>query len=44
MRCDIEQASRAMLPYLIVVLAGLIIVAFVPWFALALPKYFGFRL
>jgi hypothetical protein len=26
------------------VLAGLIIVAFVPWFALALPKYFGFRL
>jgi len=44
MRCDIERASRAMLPYLIVVLAGLIIVAFVPWFALALPKYFGFRL
>src|SRR5215831_5986615 len=43
MRCDIEQASRAMLPYLIMVLAGLIIVAFVPWFALALPKYFGFR-
>jgi len=39
-----EQASRAMLPYLIVVLGGLIIVAFVPWFALALPKYFGFRL
>ena len=33
-----------MLPYLIVVLAGLIIVAFVPWFALALPKYSGFRL
>jgi len=44
MRCDIEQASRAMLPYLIVVLAGLVIVAFVPWLALALPKYFGFRL
>ena len=43
MRCDIEQASRAMLPYLIVVLAGLLLVAFVPWFALALPKYFGFR-
>jgi tripartite ATP-independent transporter DctM subunit len=44
MRCDIEKASRAMLPYVIVVLIGLIIVAFVPWFALALPKYFGFRL
>jgi tripartite ATP-independent transporter DctM subunit len=43
MRCDIEQASRAMLPYLIVALAGLLLVAFVPWFALALPKYFGFR-
>ena len=43
MRCEIEQASRAMLPYLIVVLAGLLLVAFVPWFALALPKYFGLR-
>jgi TRAP-type C4-dicarboxylate transport system permease large subunit len=43
MRCEIEPASRAMLPYLIVVLIGLMIVAFVPWFALALPHYFGFR-
>jgi tripartite ATP-independent transporter DctM subunit len=43
MRCDIERASRAMLPYLIVVLIGLVIVAFVPWFATALPRYFGFR-
>src|SRR5271155_1466812 len=43
MRCDIEPASRAMLPYLVVVLAGLLIVAFVPWFALALPNHFGFR-
>jgi tripartite ATP-independent transporter DctM subunit len=43
MRCDIESASRAMIPYLIVVLAGLFIVAFVPWFALFLPQYFGFR-
>jgi tripartite ATP-independent transporter DctM subunit len=43
MRCDIEQASRAMLPYLIVVLIGLLAVAFVPWFATALPHYFGFR-
>ena len=33
MRCDIETASRAMFPYLAVVLAGLLIVAFVPWFA-----------
>jgi tripartite ATP-independent transporter DctM subunit len=43
MRCDIERASRAMLPYLIMVLIGLLIVAFVPWFALFLPRYFGFR-
>jgi TRAP-type C4-dicarboxylate transport system permease large subunit len=43
MRCDIEAASRAMLPYLGVVLVGLLIVAFVPWFALFLPHYFGFR-
>jgi tripartite ATP-independent transporter DctM subunit len=43
MKCDIESASRAMVPYLIVILAGLLIVAFVPWFALFLPHYFGFR-
>jgi TRAP-type C4-dicarboxylate transport system permease large subunit len=42
MGCDIEAASRAMLPYLIVVLVGLLIVAFVPWFSLFLPNYFGF--
>jgi tripartite ATP-independent transporter DctM subunit len=42
MRCDVEQASRAMLPYLAVVLLGLVIVAFVPWFSLFLPRYFGF--
>jgi len=43
MRCDIERASRAALPYLIVILVGLLVVAFVPWFSLALPIYFGFR-
>src|SRR5215471_11323264 len=43
MRCDIERASRATLPYLIMVLIGLLVVAFVPWLALALPRYFGFR-
>jgi TRAP-type C4-dicarboxylate transport system permease large subunit len=44
MRCDIERASRAMLPYIIVVLVGLLVVAFVPWFATALPRYFDFRI
>ncbi|WP_291575878.1 TRAP transporter large permease subunit [Bradyrhizobium sp.] len=43
MRCNIETASRAMLPYLVVLLVGLLIVAFVPWFTLFLPHYFGFR-
>jgi len=43
MRCEVEPASRAMLPYLAVVLAGLLIVAFVPWFTLALPNHFGFH-
>jgi tripartite ATP-independent transporter DctM subunit len=43
MRCDIETASRAMLPYLIMLIAGLLVVAFVPWFTLFLPHYFGFR-
>jgi len=42
MRCNVEEASHAMLPYLVVVLVGLLIVAFVPWFALSLPRYFGF--
>jgi tripartite ATP-independent transporter DctM subunit len=43
MRCNVEEASRAMAPYLVVVLVGLLIVAFVPWFALFLPRYFGFN-
>ncbi|MBS0530554.1 MAG: TRAP transporter large permease subunit, partial [Proteobacteria bacterium] len=43
MRCDIETASRAMLPYLLVLIGGLLIVAFVPWLTLFLPHYFGFR-
>src|SRR6266567_608487 len=42
MRCNVEQASRAMMPYLAVVLFGLLVVAFVTWFALFLPRYFGF--
>ena len=41
MQTGIEEASRAMVPYLIVILVGLLIVAFVPWFTLFLPHYFG---
>lgn len=43
MRCNIETASRAMLPYLVMLVAGLLMVAFVPWLTLLLPHYFGFR-
>jgi tripartite ATP-independent transporter DctM subunit len=43
MRCDIETASRAMLPYLVMLIAGLMVVALVPWFTLFLPHYFGFH-
>jgi tripartite ATP-independent transporter DctM subunit len=42
MRCDIEAASKAMVPYLAVIITGLLIVAFVPWFSLVLPRIFGF--
>jgi tripartite ATP-independent transporter DctM subunit len=42
MRCDIESASKAMLPYLAVIVGGLLIVAFVPWFSLVLPRMLGF--
>jgi tripartite ATP-independent transporter DctM subunit len=42
MQTGIEEASRAMVPYLIVIFIGLLIVAFVPWFTLFLPHYFGF--
>jgi tripartite ATP-independent transporter DctM subunit len=41
MQTGIEEASRAMVPYLLVILVGLLIVAFVPWFTLFLPHYFG---
>jgi tripartite ATP-independent transporter DctM subunit len=41
-RTTIEEASRAMIPYLVVLVIGLLIVAFVPWFTLVLPRAFGF--
>lgn len=38
---DAERAARAMLPYLAVLIAGLLVVTFVPWFTLFLPRAFG---
>ncbi len=42
-RAPLEAASRAMIPYLVVLIVGLLLVTFVPWFTLVLPHYFGFR-
>jgi tripartite ATP-independent transporter DctM subunit len=42
MRTDIGRASRAMLPYFLVLIGGLLIVAFVPWLSLVLPRLFHF--
>jgi len=41
MRTDIESASRAMVPYLAVLIIALLIVAFVPWFTVFLPRALG---
>jgi tripartite ATP-independent transporter DctM subunit len=35
---SVEKASRAMLSYLFVLAAGLLLVVFFPWFSLALPR------
>ncbi len=37
----IERSSRAMVPYLCVLVVGLLLVALVPWFTLALPAAFN---
>jgi len=42
MRTPVEGAARAMLPYLVVLFLGLMIVTFMPWFTLFLPRAFGF--
>lgn len=35
---SVEETSRAMVPYLMVLFIGLLLVAFVPWFSLVVPK------
>lgn len=41
--CDtsIERTARVMLPFMIVLSIGLLVVAFVPWFTLSLPRAFN---
>src|SRR6195952_3506724 len=34
----LEATSKAMLPYLAVLIVGVLVVAFVPWFTLAVPR------
>jgi len=42
-RTEVESASRSMVPYLAVLIVGLLVVAFVPAFTLVLPHLFGFH-
>jgi tripartite ATP-independent transporter DctM subunit len=37
---EIEKASRAFIPYLLVLFLGLLIISYVPWFTLILPQLF----
>lgn len=39
-RVDIDEVSRAYLPYLVALLAGLALIAAFPWFTLVLPRLF----
>ena len=39
-RVDIDDVSRSYVPYLIALLAGLVLVAAFPWFTLVLPRLF----
>jgi tripartite ATP-independent transporter DctM subunit len=41
--CDttMENASRHMVPYLVILVAGLLLVALVPWFSLIVPRALG---
>lgn len=40
---DVEATAKAMLPYLAVLVAGVLAVAFVPWFTHAVPNLLGAR-
>jgi TRAP-type C4-dicarboxylate transport system permease large subunit len=40
-RAPMGESTRAMVPYVAVLLVGLLLVTFVPWFTLALPRAVG---
>ncbi len=39
---NVEAATRAYMPYLLMLLVGILIVAFVPWLALVIPRLMSF--
>ena len=39
---NVETATRAYMPYLLMLLVGILIVAFVPWLALVIPRLMNF--
>ena len=40
-RAPMGRSSRIMVPYVVVLLLGLVLVAFIPWLTLVLPRAFG---
>jgi TRAP-type C4-dicarboxylate transport system permease large subunit len=38
---NVEKATRAYAPFFVVLLIGALVVAFVPWFTLVLPRLFN---
>jgi tripartite ATP-independent transporter DctM subunit len=41
-RAPVDRASAIMVPYVLILLAGLLVVTFVPWFTLSVPRLLGF--
>jgi TRAP-type C4-dicarboxylate transport system permease large subunit len=41
-QANVATATRAYLPYLLMLLVGILIVAFVPWLALVIPHLMNF--
>ncbi len=41
-RAPMDRASRIMVPYVVVLLLGLFLVAFIPWLTLVFPRVLGF--
>jgi len=39
----VEAAAKTMVPYLIVLVASIVLIAFVPWITLAVPRLVGGR-